>query len=129
MTQHYVGTKIIEAWPAQKDGVDGYSVKYEDGYISWSPKDTFEAAYLPMGHVGHLPPHVQRMVAEQTELDDRIAKLNAFLTTERYAGLSEDERNDLVTQAKCMIAYWNVLLIRVYRARGEYERPESPAAA
>lgn len=123
MTQHYVGTKIIEAWPAQKDGADGYSVKYADGYISWSPKETFEAAYLPMGHVGHLPPHVQRMVAEQTELDDRIAKLNAFLTTERYAGLSEDERNDLLTQAKCMIAYWNVLLIRVYRARGEYERP------
>lgn len=123
MTQHYVGTKIIEAWPAQKHGADGYSVKYADGYISWSPKETFEAAYLPMGHVGHLPPHVQRMVAEQTELDDRIAKLNAFLTTERYAGLSEDERNDLLTQAKYMIAYWNVLLIRVYRARGEYERP------
>ena len=51
MTQHYVGTKIIEAWPAQKDGTDGYSVKYADGYISWSPKDAFDAAYLPL----HVP--------------------------------------------------------------------------
>jgi hypothetical protein len=28
---------------------EGYAVKYPDGYISWSPKDAFEAAYLPMG--------------------------------------------------------------------------------
>ena len=44
MTQHFVGTKIIEAWPAQKDYADGYSVKYADGYISWSPKEVLEAA-------------------------------------------------------------------------------------
>lgn len=33
MTQHYVGTKIIEAWPGEKNGAEGYSVKYADGYI------------------------------------------------------------------------------------------------
>lgn len=27
-----------------KDG-SGYLVKYEDGYLSWSPKDVFEAGY------------------------------------------------------------------------------------
>lgn len=27
------------------DGRDGYLVRYEDGYISWSPKDVFEAGY------------------------------------------------------------------------------------
>lgn len=50
MTQHYIGTKQITAWP--QDQVDGdgnvkpgYAVKYEDGYTSWSPKTTFEAAY------------------------------------------------------------------------------------
>lgn len=46
MTHKYIGTKIITAWVAPgKDGAPGYGVKYEDGYTSWSPKETFEAAY------------------------------------------------------------------------------------
>lgn len=49
MTQYYIGCKQIEAWEAEKDGKPGYHVKYPDGYLSWSPKAVFEAAYLPMG--------------------------------------------------------------------------------
>jgi hypothetical protein len=45
MTHKYIGTKIITAWAAEQDGKPGYGVKYEDGYTSWSPKDTFETAY------------------------------------------------------------------------------------
>ncbi len=55
----YIGTKIISAWPMtntdfqikRKSEVmpgqttDGYLVVYPDGYESWSPKETFEAAY------------------------------------------------------------------------------------
>ena len=41
----YIGTKIIKAEPQAKDGIDGYKVQYHDGYISWSPKDTFEESY------------------------------------------------------------------------------------
>ena len=62
----YIGVKVIEAMPcryyeflakykskAYRDTVqptsedqDGYIVKYPpDGYVSWSPKDVFEAAY------------------------------------------------------------------------------------
>lgn len=52
MTQHYIGSKQIVAWEEERDGKHGYAVKYPDGYISWSPKDTFEAAYLPQGHDG-----------------------------------------------------------------------------
>lgn len=48
MTQDYYGTKRITASPEQKDGVDGYAVKYNDGYTSWSPKDVFEEAYQPI---------------------------------------------------------------------------------
>ena len=47
-TQKYYGTKLIEAWPEDKDGQEGYAVKYEDGYISWSPKEVFEKAYQPL---------------------------------------------------------------------------------
>jgi len=50
--QVYYGTKRIVAWPQQKetsDGLaDGYAVKYEDGYTSWSPKEVFERAYIPL---------------------------------------------------------------------------------
>jgi hypothetical protein len=45
----YIGTKTIEAEPADRDGQPGYAVKYEDGYTSWSPKAAFEAAYREIG--------------------------------------------------------------------------------
>ena len=49
----YIGTKIVNARPAQATGDvgdhnagdDGYEVKYEDGYVSWSPKAVFERTY------------------------------------------------------------------------------------
>jgi hypothetical protein len=41
----YIGTKLILAVPQARNGVDGYRVGYPDGYESWSPKDTFDAAY------------------------------------------------------------------------------------
>lgn len=66
MTQYYIGTKQIEAWPADKDGKSGYAVRYPDGYTSWSPKETFEGAYLPQGHDGSRVP--------EPMVDDFIAK-------------------------------------------------------
>lgn len=41
----YIGTKIIEAKKAEKDGRKGYAVRYKDGYESWSPLEAFEEAY------------------------------------------------------------------------------------
>ena len=62
----YIGSKIVTAWPVYRisRGVgkyeyaevgdiiqgggrveEGYRVRYEDGYVSWSPKAVFEAAY------------------------------------------------------------------------------------
>lgn len=61
--QRFIGTKIIEAqpmthgayneyrgWtiPANENPADpGYLVKYQDGYISWTPKAQFDDAYRP----------------------------------------------------------------------------------
>lgn len=45
----YIGVKRIQAEPQERNGKPGYRVIYEpDGYESWSPKDVFEAAYLPI---------------------------------------------------------------------------------
>jgi hypothetical protein len=41
----YIGTKIVLAEPMEKEGVAGYKVVYEDGYVSWSPHNTFVRAY------------------------------------------------------------------------------------
>ncbi len=45
MTHRFIGTKEVVAWPQQKDGADGYGVKYADGYTSWSPRAAFEDSY------------------------------------------------------------------------------------
>lgn len=43
--KRFIGTKIIHAEPAEKEGTPGYFVQYPDGYLSWSPKQAFEDAY------------------------------------------------------------------------------------
>lgn len=48
MTQQYIGFKVVTAWSEERDAGPGYAVKYEDGYISWSPKEVFERAYVPI---------------------------------------------------------------------------------
>lgn len=54
MSQFYIGTKQVFAYPQFKDGRDGYVVIYDHGtwkqYQSWSPKEVFEKAYLPHGY-------------------------------------------------------------------------------
>lgn len=60
----YIGVKLIEAEPCTVEEFnkirslyysgecnEGYKVKYEDGYISWSPKDVFEKAYKPINNL------------------------------------------------------------------------------
>lgn len=50
----YIGVKILRAFPMpapedvkgnNKPGDPGYTVIYDNGYTSWSPKDVFEAHY------------------------------------------------------------------------------------
>ena len=86
----YIGCKLIEAEPAfRMDGVIhpicdlellfdyekekaeiGYKVQYADGYISWSPKQIFEKAYLQVDDNKNLPSGVS---IGQDMVDDFIA--------------------------------------------------------
>ena len=43
--KNYIGVKIVKAEPEVKEGRSGYKVVYQDGYVSWSPKEVFEKAY------------------------------------------------------------------------------------
>lgn len=66
MLKKYIGCKLIEAEPAYRvngeilpsieletdadaEVVEGYKVVYPDGYVSFSPKDVFEKAYMQVG--------------------------------------------------------------------------------
>lgn len=91
----------------------GYSVKYPDGYISWSPKAVFEAAYLPLGHIGHMPAHQQRVIGEHVQLADRLAKLNSFINTPPFEALAGTEKTRMKLQADAMGVYLGVLGLRI----------------
>lgn len=99
--------------PPLFEQVPGYAVKYADGYISWSPKDIFEAVYLPIGHIGHLPAHQQRVIGEKVQLDDKLTKLDGFIGTPVFSGLPETEQELLKLQADAMRVYRDVLARRI----------------
>lgn len=135
----YIGTKIINAipmnrlaynefrgWtlPVDENGADeGYLVEYTDGgkantlhfagYVSWSPKEQFDNAYLLIGDVSGLPPHQQRVVAEKAELDAKIEKLTAFIDTPIFEGLFTAEQTRLQCQITVMSAYSVILGDRI----------------
>lgn len=139
MTQSYIGTKIVLAlamsreayneyrgWklPADEDGADaGYLVEYQDGgkpnhpdhvgYISWSPKDQFEAAYIPMGNIGHLLPFGQRVIGEHAQLLDKVTKLRGFVDSSAFMALTGTERDHLTEQLAAMEAYLAALNKRI----------------
>jgi len=109
MTHEYIGIKQVTAWPQDKDGKNGYAVKYADGYTSWSPKDVFEAAYIDIGHVSHLPAHQQRVIGERAIIKNWRTKLGEFLHAPFFKTLAESEQKRLEDQWSAQTLY-NVCL-------------------
>ena len=88
MLKSYVGTKIINAEPAaHKDGRPGYDVYYPDGYASWSPQATFEAAYREI--TGH-----ERQVMNMTEAEASVAKISDGDPDQRCTHVSGEHQWD-----------------------------------
>lgn len=93
---HYIGAKLIEAkpmnlgdynkfkgWTIPEDEDpkrEGYLVKYSDDYISWSPKEVFEKAYLKVDENKNLPSGVS-VGAEM--VDDFIIDYDVFTKKEK----------------------------------------------
>lgn len=110
----YIGTKLIEAEAmtlgdfVQKTGrnpygksIDnheeteqGYHVRYEDGYESWSPKDVFERAYK----VAETP--LDRMCIEYNELMEKYNKLVLFLGRKEAVEIAGEMQVALMEQQK-----------------------------
>ena len=90
MMKKYIGTKQIEAEPMTRGDAwgkhllrekpstenfddEGYHVRYEDGYESWSPKDTFEKAYKIADTF------LDRLHIEMRDLYEKMDKLSPFI--------------------------------------------------
>lgn len=91
----YLGTKLVTAKPmtrvdaevvlgksikpAKQDySDDGYLVRYEDGYQSWSPKEVFDKAYKPADNF------LDRLIIERDELQKRLSSLTSALMQEDF---------------------------------------------
>lgn len=61
----------------------------------------------------NLQPHQQRVVAEKSELDERLTKLLAFFQSPMFISLPEAERSRLRNQARFMDGYAAVLQERI----------------
>ena len=106
--KEYIGTKMIQAEPEKglyrpydQELTEGYRVVYPDGYVSWSPKDVFEAAYRPTDGMNF------GLAIEAAKMGKRIARagwngkgMYVFLAKEieftTEADLSEFDDKDVV---------------------------------
>ena len=135
----FIGTKIVKAlpmtrlaynefrgWtlPADEDGTDeGYLVEYTDGgkpntekyagYVSWSPKQQFDDAYIYVPSTENLPEHMVRVAGEKSELDSKLNKLRKFIETDFFKSLPENKRDLLKTQQVLMTNYSSILSLRL----------------
>ena len=130
----YIGTKIIEAIPAIRTGgkvydaneliprsmelvEEGYKVRYQDGYESFSPKDVFERAYLELTVNPELrtkkPSISQKMVddfivaKEVSTLGDKVTVVratlrNGFELVESSACVSPENYDEKLGAEICM---------------------------
>lgn len=122
----YIGTKSVEAevmdeLTAVEKGFarsnednhewrQGYHVRYEDGYESWSPKDVFEKAYKPADTFK------DRLVIEKAELEDKLQKCESFVKSEKFREVVKDEYQAslLQLQSQSMREYYNILVHRLF---------------
>lgn len=108
----YVGTKLIEAEPMKLGDYnkfkgwtipanenperEGYKVKYSDDYISWSPKEVFEKAYLKL--------ESDKNTVTQQDVDNFIAAKEVTTVGEKTTIVKVTLKNgfELVEASSCV---------------------------
>jgi len=113
MTQEYIGTLQATAW-AVKDGEEhGYCVRGADGKGKWWDKATFEATFISLGHISHLPPAQQAILGERAELAVRITAMEAAATSPEFEAVPAQEQQRQKIQIDAMRIYHDVLMDRI----------------
>lgn len=114
----YIGTKTVNAYPCpawknagnHKIGDEGYKILYEDGYVSWSPKDVFEK------HYKKADTYIDRMKIEYEELQEKMDKLRDFLEEGRNL-INDSEYIQMEEQLDAMDVYARDLRRRIEYAK------------
>jgi len=60
-----------------------------------------------------MAPHELRVIEEKKELEEKLSKLNDFLSSPARLKLGDKETELLVTQASCMNEYVGILAERI----------------
>ena len=123
--KQYIGTKMIQAEPAFRctdnqmrvdiivdpdeaatyyKSEEGYRVRYQDGYESWSPKAVFEAAYLPVTVNEHLRTDAPSI--SQQMVDDFIRETEVITMGDKTTVVRAVLRNgfEIVESSACVSA-------------------------
>lgn len=106
------GRKIDVTAVENRESEEGYLVEYEDGYRSWSPKTVFEKAYRIS------ETHIDRMMIEKDQLEERYMKARRFTFSEKFASLNEDQRYLLRKYADQMESSLYTLIKRIDVEKG-----------
>lgn len=128
--KQYTGTKTVKARPMTmgeayeckllKEGVRpsecetdkaGYLVEYEGGYMSWSPKDVFDAAYKPS------ETFLERLDNECDEIGARYNKAKDFINSDRFDNLSPIAKLLLMAQSATQREYICLLIEMIDEAK------------
>ncbi len=110
------GANITEETANANLGNDGYLVDYPDGYRSWCPKKTFDAAYRISES------YTDRLRIEHEDLKARYLKGQEFVYSEAFDCLDKDERDALTVQMDLMRNYLSVLAARIKYAEEKERR-------
>ena len=64
--------------------------------------------------VSSLPPHQQRVIDERDELNEKLLKLQDFISSSSvFENLADEEKSRLLSQCKAMVEYWSILDERI----------------
>lgn len=97
----YIGVKLIQAYSCHKStptgNVEGYNVKYADGYESWSPKEVFESAYLCIGRndMAIMPNCIEDMISHVSS--EQINPKTVLTKVELVTGFMQYETSSCVS--------------------------------
>ena len=126
----YIGTKTIMAKPMAKSEAEKVLNRSladakggEDGYKSWSPKETFEQAYKVADT------NLDRMRIEYDEVKERLMKLYSFQMSEECRALPQKKQSELCAQRYAMSSYMTILGHRIDEAKMEQKQHEAAQAA
>jgi len=112
MTQVYTGTITSLGW---KHDDNTAALRMPGGAHLHINREDFNANFLALGHIDHLPPHQQRVIAEHAVNKDRLVKLSEFVLGDVYKTLAEEEKTDLSEQLELMLKLDGVLNSRIKR--------------